>query len=379
MRAALRLRWLEARRHGGGPLLLAAAAIVLLVALFGGETVDGRYGLATDLAATFTYLAAVFFGALPLAADREKKRAFLPGASPVSPPAWAVGNALGAAAVTTCAGLVLFLAAGVGAALGGGIETHETFAFGHHGTQRLPVRLKGMPADTTKLRILPRVMIRGPDRVGATDSAPVEVGGKRYDFFPDTPIVVPVEGSVVVLKNLGRDHLVGIDLRSTRALAGDHAFLLNAAAAGVPPTIGAAALAAFGAAAAANLGGGVAALLTALVLVLAAMKGFLLDTIEHEGALEQAKQDHGTVVLDEHGHEHGHAAGDSPARVAARAMVKALLGVVPDLGSLDRTDRVALGEWTALKKSGHALLFLALSLFVAAVVGGIGVHERRLP
>ena len=56
-----------------------------------------------------------------------------------------------------------------------------------------------------------------------------------------------------------------------------------------------------------------------LVLVLAAMKGFLLETIEHEGALEQAKQEHGTVVLDEHGREHGHAAGDSPARAAAPA------------------------------------------------------------
>ena len=72
MRAALRLRLLEARRRGGWWLLGIGVAVVSWVAWAGGETPDGRYGLATDLAAAFTYLAAVFFGALPLATDREK-------------------------------------------------------------------------------------------------------------------------------------------------------------------------------------------------------------------------------------------------------------------------------------------------------------------
>ena len=65
MGAAISLRLREARRMGGIPITAAAAVAILLVSLFGGETVDGRYGLATDIAATLSYAAAILLGAFP--------------------------------------------------------------------------------------------------------------------------------------------------------------------------------------------------------------------------------------------------------------------------------------------------------------------------
>ena len=158
MLAALKLRLLEARRGGGLLLLGAGALLVGWIALFGGETVDGRYGLATDIATTFGYLAALFFGALPLAADRERKRSYLPCASPVRPWSWALGNALGAAALGAVGAFVLFLVAGLGASMRGGIETHATTRTGQIGTIWLPIRVP-VPSIATHMRLVPRVYL----------------------------------------------------------------------------------------------------------------------------------------------------------------------------------------------------------------------------
>jgi hypothetical protein len=60
-------------------------------------------------------------------------------------------------------------------------------------------------------------------------------------------------------------------------------------------------------------------------------------------------------------------------------MVQAVLAVLPDLSDLDRTDRVALGEWTGTRRTGPAALVLLAALVVAAVLGGLGVRARRTP
>ncbi|MHC5051459.1 MAG: hypothetical protein ACYTGK_12720, partial [Planctomycetota bacterium] len=179
MWAALRLRILEARRRGGLWLLGGAVVVVLLTARFGGDTVDGRYGLATDLAAVLAYLAAAFGGAFPLAIDREKRRAYLPGASPVSPWVWAGGNALGAAVVGGVAAFLLFAAAGIGTAWGGGIETNAVTRMKGHGTFWLPpgraVPVTDLPADAKQVRLLLRAYLQVEDAVGTPDAATIEV------------------------------------------------------------------------------------------------------------------------------------------------------------------------------------------------------------
>ena len=373
MLAALKLRLLEARRRGGPVLLGMAVLIVGWVALFGGETTDGRYGLATDLATTFGYLAALFLGALPLAADRERKRSYLPGASPVTPWGWALGNAMGAAALGLVGTFVLFLVAGLGASLRGGIETHATTSTGLTGTAWLPLPSPiRVPDNATHMRFVPRVYLNVEDTVGTTDSATVEVDGKQYEFFPNRPIVVPIHSQRVALKNLSDEHAVGIDLAEMRAFTGERSFLLNALGAGVGPSLGAAALAALGAAASANLTAPVAALLAALVLVLGSLKGFMLETFQHEGVAQRAMDDHG------HQHEKLPEVG-AGARAVARTVVGGLLYALPDLNELDRTDRVAIGVWTHVKGSDRGALLLAIALAVAAAVGGLGVHNRRLP
>ena len=369
MRAALLLRLIEARRRGGPILLATGMLVVAWAALSGGETPDGRYGLATDLAATFCYLAALFFGALPLATDRERKRAYLPGASPVPAWSWALGNAAAAAAIGLIAGACFFGAAAVGGALGGGIETHVAHPFAGRGTQYLPVRLTGLPERTTRLRVLPRVAIRTRDKVGATDSATVEVGGRPYEFYPDVPIIVEVSGTEVVLNNVSPDHVVGIDRTETRALAESRSFLLNALLAGLAPALGAASLGALAAMASALLHAPVAALFAALFLTLASLKGFLVETIEFEGALRQARQAGGAAAQAEGGE----------ASEFARRYIGALLVLVPDLVEFDQTDRVATGEWTGASRTDRALATLAGALALAALLGGIGVHARRLP
>jgi hypothetical protein len=106
------------------------------------------------------------------------------------------------------------------------------------------------------------------------------------------------------------------------------------------------------------------------------MKGFLLDTYTYGGSTVAAHQDDG------HGHHHhGPAPGENElaVRSTARTAMSFVLKAVPDLSSLDRTGRVALGEWTGLKEGARALAILAAALAWAALVGGLGVWTRRLP
>ena len=374
MWAGLRLRLLEARRRGGLWLLLAAVVAVSWIALFGGETQDGRYGLATDVAAALAYVAAIFYGAFPLAIDRERKRAYVPGASPVAPWSWALGNALGGAAVGFTAGVVLFATAGLASAFGGGIETHAVTRIGKQGTHwlRVPLQLT-VPDDATKLRLLPRVQLIAEDKVGTTDAASIEIGGRVVSVFPGQPVVIAVQGPKVLLRNLSADHMVGFDLDKTRTLTVERSFSWNAMAAGIGPALGAAALAAFGAAAGANLTAPVAALLVAVVLTMASLKGFLLDTLEHGGSTKNA--------MAAGGHSHGASehVDVSAAQAIARGFVGGLLLVLPDLSDLDRTGRVALGEWTGTAGAGVGVLLLLGALALAGALGGIGVYSRRLP
>jgi len=375
MRAALRLRLLEARRRGGLLLLLCGVVAVAWIALQGGETPDGRYGLATDVAAALAYVAAVFYGAYPLAVDRERKRAYVPGASPVTPWMWALGNAAGGAVVGFVAALVLLATAGAASALGGGIATYAVTRPEGVGTQWLPpqgLRIR-VRADATELRILPRVHLRAEETVGSTDAATLEVGGRTVTVFPDRPVRVPIEGPRVLIRNLSPEHMVGFDRGELRAFGEERSFLANAAGAAVAPALGAAGLAALGAAAGANLTAPVAALLTALILCMASLKGFLLDTLQHEGVTRAA------VAHGAHSHGVTEDVDASALQATARGLVRVVLHVLPDLSDLDRTDRVALGEWTGLRRSAHGLAMLAIALATACVVGGAGIHSRRLP
>ena len=131
-------------------------------------------------------------------------------------------------------------------------------------------------------------------------------------------------------------------------------------------------LAAFGTAAGANLSAAVAALLTTLVLLLASLKGFLTESFEHEGKTQAARAE---------GHAHEHGAGEPTAvHRAAEGMVQGVLTLLPDLSDLDRTDRVALGEWAVnRRRNGTAALVLLAALACAAALGGLGVHARRTP
>ncbi|MHC4133544.1 MAG: hypothetical protein ACYTDU_02800 [Planctomycetota bacterium] len=375
MWAAARLRLLEARRRGGLWLLGGAVVVVLLVARFGGDTVGGRYGLATDLAAALAYLAAVVFGAFPLAIDRERRRAYLAGASPVSPWVWAAGNALGAAVVGGAAAFVLFAAAGIGTTWSGGIETSAVTRVGGQGTAWLPVDIKSAPADARRIRLEFRSYLVVEDAVGTPDSATVEVDGRRYDVYPGQTLVAPIDPPSVPIRNLSPEFDVGVVSEKIRVLRSERSFLLNALGASLPPALAAAALAAFGAAAGANLSTAVAALLTTLVLLLASLKGFLLESFAHEGKARAAVAHDPT-----HDRAHVHAPGEPTAvRQVAKRMVQALLTPLPDLSDLDRTDRVALGEWTATRRTGPAALVLLAALIVAAALGGLGVRARRTP
>ncbi|MHC4819947.1 MAG: hypothetical protein ACYTF8_18050 [Planctomycetota bacterium] len=369
MWAAARLRLLEARRRGGLWLLGGTAVVILLVARFGGDTVDGRYGLATDLAAAIAYLAAVFFGAFPLAVDRERRRTYLPAASPVSPWAWAAGNGLGAAVVGAAAAFLLFAAAGIGTALSGGIETAAVTRVGGQGTGWLPIDINGAPADGRRIRLEFRSYLVVDDAVGTPDAATVEVDGRRYDVYPGQTLVAPIDPPSVPIRNLSSHFAVGIVREKIRVLRSEESFLLNALGASLPPALAAAA--AFGAAAGANLSAALAALLTTLVLLLASLKGFLIESFAHEGKTQAAVA---------HGDAREHAASEPTAlRRAAKRMVQAALTPLPNLSDLDRTDRVALGEWTGTRRIGTASLVLLAALACAAALGGLGVHARRTP
>jgi len=184
-------------------------------------------------------------------------------------------------------------------------------------------------------------------------------------------VQVPVAPPRIELRNETPEYLVGIVGESVRVLGGRRSFLLNAARAAPAPALGAAALAAVGAAAGANLTATVAGLLTTVLLMLAGMKGFLVETLEFEGAAQAAHEEPG-----HEGHPHGPAA-PGPAGEAARAVVQAVLVVVPDLAALDATGTVALGEWLDGTRAGRGALLLAEALLLATAAGGLGVRLRR--
>ena len=378
MGAALRLRLREVRRRGGLWLLAASMIAVLLVSLFGGETVDGRYGLATDLAATLGYAVAVFVGAFPLALDRENRRSYLPSASPVPPWSWALGNALGAAIAVFTFALCLYVAAGIGAAARGGIDTYRVSRFERSGSLTLPsgpqpVSIE-LPPGTTHIRILPRTYLVEERAVGSRDAALIDVDGDSFEVHHDRPITLPVRNNPVLLRNRSPDFAVTLDLDSFRALYEERAFAPNAMLASIPPALGAAALAALGAAAGAHLGAPVAALVLTLLLLLASLRGFLIESIEYEGTLRRSRTEAHA------GHDHGPPVDfDRPGRAFAKGAVRGMLELVPPIGELDRTGEVSIGEWVGTSRFLRGAIYLALALGFSGIVGGIGIHLRRTP
>lgn len=367
MLPAIRLRLLEAARRGGLPLLGVAALGVALLGALGDDPPGARYALATDLAAALAYLAALFFGALPLAGDRERRRALLPAATPVTPFAWAAGNALGAALLVGGGALVLFLAAAAGPSLGGGMEARVAGRLDADRTVWLrrgrPLRIALQPG-AERLRFRFRVAHAG-DLRGTADTFTIAADGVPYTTIVGRHTEVPARGDVLVVENVEPSALVGIDPEETRWLGEDRPFLLNALAAGAGPALGAAALAAFAAACSAALAGPVAALVAACVLLLGAMRGFLLDAVVEEP--RPAAQ----VV----GHGHG-AVAEPPA--LARAVLRPTLAMVPDLHAIDATARAARGEWVGSEGARGAAPLLLGSMAIACLLGGAGVRFRRL-
>lgn len=353
MRAALLLRLREASRRGGVVAVLLGAAAVGAVAASGA----GGYGLATDLAVAFGYLFALFQGALPLGADRERRRSVLQAASPSPAWAWALGNALGAASVAGAAMVLLLGAAGAGAALQGGIETRVARGFRDAGTLWLPLRLERREGDQ-RYRLATRVAPTG-EVTGTPGEVTVRAGEATYRAPIGLPLEIPASIGDLVLRNETRGLHVGVVSSKTRALGAPRPFLANALLAGLGPALGAAALAAFAMAAGAHLSGPVAALLTALVLLLASMRGFLLDTLEHGGRMAEA-------------------AGQAERPKTSTALLKATLAAIPDLGALDGSARAAAGEWVGWREAGRGAALLAGALILAFAAGGLGVRLRRL-
>jgi len=56
-----------------------------------------------------------------------------------------------------------------------------------------------------------------------------------------------------------------------------------------------------------------------------------------------------------------------------------VLAALPDLPDYDRCDRVALGEWTGVRRGGPGAGILAAGLALATLLGGAGVRLRRTP
>jgi hypothetical protein len=377
MTAALLLRLRELRRRGGLLLLAAAAVAVFLLAM-------RSYGLASDLAVTIGYLAALFCGALPLAIDRERRRSHLSGASPVAPWAWALGSAAGAGAAAAVATFALFAAAGLGAAAKGGVQTHVAYPLNERATIWLsPSRAIGMPPDTTALRTEVRAFYADEEARGAPVAVPLLVDGREMVVPADQPVLLPARPPRLVIENADPAHVVGIAGGRTRALGAERSFLANALLAGLAPALAALGLAALAAAAGANLSAPVAALLAATLLLVSSLKGFLLETWEHEGKVAAAVAGEEHDHHDHEGHGHDHPAA-RPAPALVQGAMRGLLRIVPDLPALDATDRVARGEWAGTGLGGGArlprsALFSAFGLLGAATLGGLGVFLRRMP
>lgn len=375
MTAALLLRLRELRRRGGLALLSVAGVAIFLVALAG-----PGYGLASDLAVTLGYGAALLCGAFPLAIDRERRRSHLTGASPVEPWAWALGSGAGAGIAAAAATLALFATAGLGGAAAGGIETHVAHPIGGRGTVWLTpaLRIDNLPDDALALRTEVRAYLRAEDAVGAPGEVALDVDGLEMQVGTDEPVVLPVKPPAVEMRSLGSDVAIGIVAEKTRVLCAERSFLANALLAGIAPALAAFALAALGAAAGANLSAPVAALLAVTFLLVASLKGFLLETWEHEGKVAKA------VAGEEQGHEDHAGHRHEPVRrtpPAAEAAMRGILTIVPDLPALDASDRVARGEWAGVGRSRveKAATLAVFALLCAAALGGIGVLVRRTP
>jgi len=390
MWAALRLRLLEARRRGGAWLVGAALLLVFGVALFGGETVDGRYGLATDIAVTLGYIAAIFIGAFPLSIDRERKRSYLPSASPVSPFGWALGNALAAAIVAGGVCFSLYAAAGIGASARGGIETWTMTSIGRQGVYWLrpgpPQRIQ-VPAGTRAMRLSARSFLTAEDKIGTPEGATLGISGKPYPIFDARPITVPVQvGSrtnsdgeqehFVLIRNRSPEFAVGIDIGSVRALTESRSFLANSLLTGLWAALGAGVLASLGTAAGAHLGAPIAALALTLLLLLASLKGFVLEIIEHEGALKRSADT--TVVHGDHTHG-GSGFSDHPMRAQVKRVFAWTLGLLPNVSEFDRAGEAATGRWIGTRPIYPSSFALLVALLIGAAVGGLGVLWRRTP
>ncbi len=374
MTAALLLRLRELRRRGGLALLVVAALALLLLAWFG-----PGYGLASDLAVTLGYGAALLCGAFPLAIDRERRRSHLTGASPVAPWAWALGSATGAGVAAATATFVLLAAAGLGGAAAGGTETREAYALNERATIWLtPERRIGIPPDARALRTYVRAFLAAEDALGASANVPLVVDGREILVPADQSIALPATPPSITIKNPDPARAVGIAGDRTRALGTERSFLGNALLAAIAPALAAFALAALGAAAGASLSGPVAALLATTFLLVASLKGFLLETWEHEGKVAAA------VAGDEHDHADHAGHRHEPIRrtpPTVEAAMRGVLGIVPDLPALDATDRVARGEWAGVgrPRARRAAAFAAVALLLAAALGGLGVLVRRTP
>jgi hypothetical protein len=217
------------------------------------------------------------------------------------------------------------------------------------------------------------------------------VDGREILVPADQPVTLAATPPAITIRNPDPARVVGLAGDRTRALGARRPFLANAVLVGLAPALAAFGLAALGAAAGANLSAPVASLLALTFLLVASLKGFLLETWEYEGRVAAA------VAGEEHDHEdhgHDHAGHDHapPLRPhAVQSAMRTLLFAVPDLPALDASDRVASGEWAgageprpgdaglakALGRLGRAATVAAVALALAAVLGGLGVLLRR--
>jgi len=369
MGAAFRLRLTEATRRGGLYLLLGGSVLVFWIAAFSDDTVSGRLALGADLAVVAGYLAAVFFGALPLASDRETKRNLLAATSPVPPAGWALGNAAGAALLAGGVTLAFLVAAIVGTAAAGGVDTHQSKPLGGFTESTLWIPRGGVAVQVKpgvhRLRLALRVAPVA-EYEGTPGHLTLEADGTEYSAPVGRPMDIPVTAGRIVLKNTTAGLHVGLVRGKTRALRQSRAFVANGLLASFGPALGAAALAASAATASALFAGPVAAFLAAMLLFLASTKGFLLAAIQPSRA------------------QHAETGGQGDAETAgagrklARGMVGAALAIVPNLHEFDTFDEVAAGEWTGSKGATAALPTLIVAFVVAGAAGGYGVSKRRL-
>ncbi|MEE8104324.1 MAG: hypothetical protein V3T86_02180 [Planctomycetota bacterium] len=380
MGAALRLRLAEASRRGGLYLLLGGSVLVFFVAAFGDDTISGRLALGTDLAVVAGYLAAVFFGALPLASDRETKRNLLSATSPVPPAGWALGSAAGGALLAGGVTLAFLVAAILGTAAAGGVDTHESKPLGGFTESTLWIPRAGVAVQVKpgvhRLRLALRVAPVA-EYEGTPGHVTLEAGGVEYSTPVGRPLDIPVKTGRIVLKNATEGLHVGLVGGETRALRESRSFVANGLLASFGPALGAAALAAAASTASALFAGPVAAFLAAMLLFLASTKGFLLAAIQPSPA-QQAQT--AATGHDDNGHAHGKAGGETEGtgRKLARGMVGTALATVPNLHEFDTFDEVAAGEWSGVNGATTALPTLLVAFVLAGAAGGYGVSKRRL-